>query len=80
MFQYDSVRINQIYEQARWSIMAEEIDCTEEEMMVFAALQVRPFTWHIKHQNENHTDSSWTPQITAESYFFLLRCHTLLQN
>ena len=40
-FQYDAVRINQIYEQAKWSIMAEEIDCTEEEMMMFGALQVR---------------------------------------
>ena len=39
-FQYDAVRINQIYEQAKWAIMAEEIDCTEEEMMMFGALQV----------------------------------------
>lgn len=37
----DSVRINQIYEQARWSILTEEIDCTEEEMMMFAALQLQ---------------------------------------
>ncbi|ESO94168.1 hypothetical protein LOTGIDRAFT_215642 [Lottia gigantea] len=36
---YDAIRINQIYEQAKWSLMAEEIDCTEEEMMMFAALQ-----------------------------------------
>ncbi|XP_076312796.1 unc-112-related protein-like [Tachypleus tridentatus] len=36
---YDAVRINQIYQQARWSILTEEIDCTEEEMMMFAALQ-----------------------------------------
>ncbi|XP_029470612.1 fermitin family homolog 3 [Rhinatrema bivittatum] len=36
---YDTVRINQLYEQARWAILLEEIDCTEEEMMVFAALQ-----------------------------------------
>ena len=39
-FQYDLVRINQIYEQAKWQMISEEIDCTEEEMMVFAALQV----------------------------------------
>lgn len=38
--QYDMVRINQIYEQARWSVVSEEIDCTEEEMIMFAALQV----------------------------------------
>jgi hypothetical protein len=40
MLQYDPIRINQIYEQAKWALISEEIDCTEEEMMVFAALQV----------------------------------------
>lgn len=38
---YDAVRINQIFEQAKWSLMSEEIDCTEEEMMMFAALQIQ---------------------------------------
>ena len=38
--QNDHVRINLIYEQAKWQILNEEIDCTEEEMMLFAALQV----------------------------------------
>lgn len=38
--QYDAVRINQIYEQAKWSILSEELDCTLEETLVFAALQV----------------------------------------
>jgi len=37
---YDPVRINQIYEQAKWSLIAEELDCTDEEMIMFAALQV----------------------------------------
>lgn len=37
---YDAVRINLIYEQAKWAILNEEIDCTEEEMLMFAALQV----------------------------------------
>uniref|UniRef100_A0A6Q2WQR4 Band 4.1 domain-containing protein n=1 Tax=Esox lucius TaxID=8010 RepID=A0A6Q2WQR4_ESOLU len=36
---YDSVRITQLYEQARWAILLEEIDCTEEEMIMFASLQ-----------------------------------------
>lgn len=36
---YDAVRINQLYEQAKWAILLEEIDCTEEEMLMFAALQ-----------------------------------------
>ncbi|XP_027221538.1 unc-112-related protein isoform X2 [Penaeus vannamei] len=38
---YDSVRINLIFEQAKWAIMNEEIDCTEEEMLMFAALQLQ---------------------------------------
>lgn len=38
---YDAVRINQLYEQARWAVLLEETECTEEEMVVFAALQYR---------------------------------------
>ncbi|KAF4527232.1 hypothetical protein B566_EDAN016105 [Ephemera danica] len=38
---YDAVRINQIYEQAKWQLLNEEIDCTEEEMLMFAAIQVQ---------------------------------------
>ncbi|CAN7999770.1 unnamed protein product [Ixodes hexagonus] len=37
----DAVRINQIYEQAKWALLTEEMDCTEEEMMLFAALQLQ---------------------------------------
>lgn len=37
---YDQVRINQLYEQAKWQLLNEEIDCTEEEMLMFGALQV----------------------------------------
>ncbi|KAH8302955.1 hypothetical protein KR044_012451 [Drosophila immigrans] len=36
---YDQVRINQLYEQAKWSILNEQLDCTEEETLMFAALQ-----------------------------------------
>uniref|UniRef100_A0A3Q0SVM4 FERM domain containing kindlin 3b n=1 Tax=Amphilophus citrinellus TaxID=61819 RepID=A0A3Q0SVM4_AMPCI len=36
---YDVVRLTQVYEQARWAILLEDIDCTEEEMMLFGALQ-----------------------------------------
>jgi kindlin 2 len=36
---YDQVRINQLYEQAKWQLLNEELDCTEEEMLMFAALQ-----------------------------------------
>uniref|UniRef100_A0A672NQA1 FERM domain containing kindlin 3 n=1 Tax=Sinocyclocheilus grahami TaxID=75366 RepID=A0A672NQA1_SINGR len=37
--QADAVRVTQLYEQARWAVLLEETECTEEEMMVFAALQ-----------------------------------------
>ncbi|KAG0728843.1 Unc-112-related protein [Chionoecetes opilio] len=38
---YDGVRINLIYEQSKWAILNEEIDCTEEEMLMFSALQLQ---------------------------------------
>jgi kindlin 2 len=38
--QFDDERINQLYEQAKWSILSEDVDCTEEEALQFAALQV----------------------------------------
>ena len=43
----DAVRINQIYEQAKWHILNEEIDCTEEEMLLFAALQVFDYSIQV---------------------------------
>ncbi|XP_005177687.2 unc-112-related protein [Musca domestica] len=46
---YDQVRINQLYEQAKWSILNEEIDCTDEESLMFAALQ-----FQINQQNETY--------------------------
>ena len=50
---YDSNRINQIYEQARWQILNEEIDCTEEEMMLFSALQLQVWSMNESEYN-NH--------------------------
>lgn len=38
---YDHVRINQLYEQAKWSLLSEELDCTFEEMITFAAIQLQ---------------------------------------
>lgn len=35
----DESRIAELYEQAKWSILTEEVDCTEEEAYTFAALQ-----------------------------------------
>ncbi|NWI72387.1 FERM1 protein, partial [Dryoscopus gambensis] len=57
---YDAVRINQIYEQARWAILLEEIDCTEEEMLIFAALQAQ---YHVSKLSL----SSETQDPTCES-------------
>ncbi|XP_055783523.1 fermitin family homolog 3b [Salvelinus fontinalis] len=36
---YDAVRLTQMYEQARWAILLEDIECTEEEMLLFGAIQ-----------------------------------------
>ena len=52
----DPVRINLIYEQAKWQLLNEEIDCTEEEMMLFAALQVRGMMF--EQLNPQHLSSS----------------------
>lgn len=38
---YDAIRINQLFEQAKWSLISEEVECNEEEMIVFAALQLQ---------------------------------------
>ncbi|TKR67088.1 hypothetical protein L596_023292 [Steinernema carpocapsae] len=38
---YDPVRINQLFEQAKWSILLDEFDHTEEEATLFAALQLQ---------------------------------------
>uniref|UniRef100_A0A8C6PVM7 FERM domain containing kindlin 2 n=1 Tax=Nothobranchius furzeri TaxID=105023 RepID=A0A8C6PVM7_NOTFU len=54
---YDAIRVNQLYEQAKWAILLEEIECTEEEMMMFAALQ-----YHINKlsivSSDNHMNNS----------------------
>lgn len=47
-FKYDAVRINLIFEQAKWQILNEGIDCTEEEMMLFGALQVCTYSIELK--------------------------------
>lgn len=38
--QVDEVRVTQLYEQAKWAVLTEDVDCTEEEAYAFAALQV----------------------------------------
>ncbi|XP_017472365.1 PREDICTED: unc-112-related protein-like [Rhagoletis zephyria] len=49
---YDQVRINQLYEQAKWSILNEELESTEEESLMFAALQ-----FQINYQADSHSTS-----------------------
>lgn len=39
--EYDAVRVHQLFEQARLQMLAGEIDCSEAEMYVFAALQLQ---------------------------------------
>ncbi|CAH8573871.1 unnamed protein product [Schistosoma turkestanicum] len=41
ILKYDAVRIHQLYEQARWSLLSGQFDCTEDEMVVFAAYQLQ---------------------------------------
>uniref|UniRef100_A0A4W6F217 FERM domain containing kindlin 3b n=1 Tax=Lates calcarifer TaxID=8187 RepID=A0A4W6F217_LATCA len=53
---YDVVRLTQLYEQARWAILLEDIDCTEEEMMLFGALQ-----YHISKVSQSE------PQLLSSS-------------
>lgn len=55
---YDQVRINQLYEQARWQILNEEIDCTEEEMLMFASLQLQVGLQNDIQQPDSGIDTS----------------------
>ncbi|XP_055849550.1 unc-112-related protein [Episyrphus balteatus] len=59
---YDQVRINQLYEQAKWSILNEEIECTEEEMLMFAALQ-----FQINQQNDLQQPDSGIDTSSVEN-------------
>nr|XP_049592273.1 fermitin family homolog 3b isoform X1 [Syngnathus scovelli] len=61
---YDMVRLTQLYEQARWAILLEDIDCTEEEMMLFGALQ-----YHVSKvsQSEPQTMNSTAAMDDLES-------------
>ncbi|XP_023694607.1 fermitin family homolog 3 [Paramormyrops kingsleyae] len=52
---YDAVRLTQLYEQARWALLLEDIDCTEEEMMLFAALQ-----YHINKVSQSEPQAMMT--------------------
>ena len=61
----DPVRINLIYEQAKWQLLNEGIDCTEEEMMLFAALQVQI---GVKKKYEVAFDIRFSPSQDISSF------------
>uniref|UniRef100_A0A452H8N5 PH domain-containing protein n=2 Tax=Gopherus TaxID=38771 RepID=A0A452H8N5_9SAUR len=62
---YDAVRINQLYEQARWAILLEEIDCTEEEMLIFAALQYHLSKLSLSSEAQDFTHESEVDEVEA---------------
>ncbi|KAM9057370.1 fermitin family homolog 1 isoform 2-T2 [Megaptera novaeangliae] len=62
---YDAVRINQLYEQARWAILLEEIDCTEEEMLIFAALQYHISKLSLSTEIQDFTNESEVDEVDA---------------
>ncbi|EPY79155.1 fermitin family 1-like protein [Camelus ferus] len=62
---YDAVRINQLYEQARWAILLEEIDCTEEEMLIFAALQYHISKLSSSAETQGFTSESEVDEVEA---------------
>lgn len=63
-WQYDVVRLTQLYEQARWGILLEDNDCTEEEMMLFGALQVRLLQDRLS-KSQKHLHLLNTQNLTA---------------
>uniref|UniRef100_A0AAQ4RNQ4 FERM domain containing kindlin 1 n=1 Tax=Gasterosteus aculeatus aculeatus TaxID=481459 RepID=A0AAQ4RNQ4_GASAC len=63
---YDGVRITQLYEQARWSILLEQIDCTEEEMLMFASLQYHICKLTLSSEPLDHSNEP--KRLTLRSY------------
>nr|XP_060641656.1 fermitin family homolog 1 isoform X1 [Anolis sagrei ordinatus] len=62
---YDAVRISQLYEQARWAILLEEIDCTEEETFIFAALQYHVSKLTLSSGSQAFTTETETDEVEA---------------
>ncbi|XP_008286185.1 fermitin family homolog 1 [Stegastes partitus] len=62
---YDAVRITQLYEQARWSILLEEIDCTEEEMLMFASLQYHICKLTMSSEPLDHSNEPEIDEVEA---------------
>uniref|UniRef100_A0AAQ6ACW3 PH domain-containing protein n=1 Tax=Amphiprion ocellaris TaxID=80972 RepID=A0AAQ6ACW3_AMPOC len=62
---YDAVRITQLYEQARWNILLEEIDCTEEEMLMFASLQYHICKLTMSSEPLDHSNEPEIDEVEA---------------
>ena len=62
---YDPVRINQLYEQAKWSILLDEFEHTEEEANLFAALQLQA-TLQRADEKENSDDKDEVDMLLDE--------------
>ncbi|XP_056301360.1 fermitin family homolog 1 [Danio aesculapii] len=62
---YDAVRITQLYEQARWAILLEEIDCTEEEMLMFASLQYHICKLTLSTEPLDNSDETEIDEVEA---------------
>ncbi|XP_030627475.1 fermitin family homolog 1 [Chanos chanos] len=62
---YDAVRITQLYEQARWAILLEEIDCTEEEMLMFASLQYHICKLTMSAEPLDHSNETEVDEVEA---------------
>nr|XP_020459246.1 fermitin family homolog 1 isoform X2 [Monopterus albus] len=62
---YDAVRITQLYEQARWAILLEEIDCTEEEMLMFASLQYHICKLTMSSEPRDHSNEPEVDEVEA---------------
>uniref|UniRef100_G3PFX8 FERM domain containing kindlin 1 n=1 Tax=Gasterosteus aculeatus aculeatus TaxID=481459 RepID=G3PFX8_GASAC len=62
---YDGVRITQLYEQARWSILLEQIDCTEEEMLMFASLQYHICKLTLSSEPLDHSNEPEIDEVEA---------------
>uniref|UniRef100_A0A6I8N4A1 FERM domain containing kindlin 1 n=1 Tax=Ornithorhynchus anatinus TaxID=9258 RepID=A0A6I8N4A1_ORNAN len=62
---YDAIRINQLYEQAKWAILLEEIECTEEEMLIFAALQYHISKMTLAAETQDFTNEGEVDEVDA---------------
>ncbi|KAH9630783.1 hypothetical protein HF086_001011 [Spodoptera exigua] len=61
----DAARLNQLYQQARWQILNQEVQCTEEEMLLFAALQLQIELQTLAGGSLDATDGTATSQANA---------------